>query len=101
LIGLIDAVEGYPDEGAWWLGLMLIDPEYRGKGLGHKLYQAFENWILEQGAVGVCLGVVEENDKALAFWGSLGFQEHDRQPSRQFGDKTHAIITMVRYLPKA
>ena len=29
LIGVLDAIRGYPDEVAWWIGLLLLAPEMR------------------------------------------------------------------------
>jgi GNAT superfamily N-acetyltransferase len=100
LVGILDAIQDYPADGAWWVGLLLVDPSLRNQGLGRKIYYAFENWIYRQGCIGVCLGVVEENDQAFKFWISLGFEEYARQPARQFGNKTHTIINMAKHLPE-
>jgi GNAT superfamily N-acetyltransferase len=100
LIGVLDMLRNYPDNGDWWIGLLLIDPAHRNKGLGRQIYLAFETWARQRDVGRIFLGVVEKNDKAFSFWRSLGFDEVDRQPPRQFGRLTHVVITMRRDLLK-
>jgi ribosomal protein S18 acetylase RimI-like enzyme len=96
LMSVLDTIKDYPNPGDWWLGLLLIDPAHRNKGLGKQIYQSFEHWASQLGARRIFLGVVEENQKAARFWQSLGFEIIERQPVRQFGNRAHAVITMVR-----
>jgi GNAT superfamily N-acetyltransferase len=98
LLGALDAIRDYPGEDCWWVGLLLIEPLQRNQGLGRRFYQAFEQWVSQLGAKGICLGVVEENEKAYQFWLSLGFEMFEKQPPRNFGKKEHIVITMVHYL---
>lgn len=95
MIGLIDAVKDYPVEGVWWLGLQLLAPEFRGAGIGEQFYRAFENWIIEQGATQVQLGVLESNPRALVFWERLGFILIDRKTSSHGGIQ-HQVHVMQR-----
>ncbi len=98
LVGVLDAVCGYPAEDCWWLGLLLLDPSQRNQGLGRRIYRSFEQWVGQQGANNILLGVLEENEKAFRFWRSLGFEVVEKQSPRIFGTKEQVIITMVRYL---
>jgi GNAT superfamily N-acetyltransferase len=98
LIGVLDAIRNYPSKDAWLIGLLLIDPAQRSRGLGRQIYRAFEAWAMHQGARHMFLGVVEKNDKALKFWRTMGFEVVERQSARHFGKLTHAVITMRRYL---
>jgi GNAT superfamily N-acetyltransferase len=92
LIGLIDAIRDYPEPGVWFLGLMLLRPDERSQGTGEKVYAAFAEWVFGQDGDIVRLGVVKQNERALAFWTKAGFQEVARQPMR-FADKdTEAVI---------
>jgi GNAT superfamily N-acetyltransferase len=100
LLGVLDAIRDYPTQGDWWLGLLLLDPEQRNKGLGSQIYQAFEDWVSQQGARRIFMGVVEENQKAYQFWQKLGFEDIERHPGRQFGNLTHVVIILVRNLSK-
>jgi GNAT superfamily N-acetyltransferase len=96
IIAVIDAVRNYPVQGAWWLGLLLIDPAYRNMGLGRRIYEAFESWSLALECQGMCLGVIDANQSAYRFWRLMGFEEFERQPPRQFGALQHTVITMVK-----
>jgi GNAT superfamily N-acetyltransferase len=97
LSGIVDAVKDYPAENVWWLGLQLLAPKYRGRGAGSLFYRAFENWVAEQGAVQVRLGVLEVNPKAYLFWERLGFELVEKRPSRD-PDLTHQVLVMERVL---
>jgi GNAT superfamily N-acetyltransferase len=101
LVGFVDAVKDYPDAGDWWVGLLLLTPNARGRGIGSQLYRAFESWAAGQGAQRVYLGVIEANPRAHAFWERLGF---DRVEKRQSRDETvaHPVWVMRRLidLPK-
>ncbi len=98
LVGILDAVKDYPEQGAWWIGLFLIDPAYRNQGLGRKVVSAFKVWLVTQNAEGILLGVVEVNEKAFKFWQSLGFEVIERRPPVRIGDLTHVVITMAHAL---
>ncbi|EDX83292.1 acetyltransferase, GNAT family [Synechococcus sp. PCC 7335] len=96
LIGMIESIRHYPDNQTWWLGLMMLSPEQRGKGLGSELYQAFETWVTAQEIKQVSLSVVEANKLGLQFWKSLGFEVVKKMEPQQFGNKTHAVYVMSR-----
>ncbi len=98
MVGVLDAIHSYPGEDCWWVGLLLLDPIIRNKGLGRQFYQAFEQWVGQLGAKNIYLGVVEENERAFRFWQSMGFEIVERQPPRRIGKKEQIVITMVHYL---
>jgi GNAT superfamily N-acetyltransferase len=98
LIGVLDTIRDYPTQSDWWLGLLLLDPAQRNKGLGKRIYQSFEQWVSQQGARRIFLGVVEVNHKAYQFWQKLGFEIIERHPVRQFGNLSHVVIIMVSNL---
>jgi GNAT superfamily N-acetyltransferase len=74
LIGMIEAIRHYPDSQTWWIGLMMLTPQQRGRGIGANFYQAFEDWILKQGIKRVSLCAIEANELGLKFWKRLGFE---------------------------
>jgi GNAT superfamily N-acetyltransferase len=98
LVGMLDAIRGYPQAECWWVGLLLIDPLFRNKGLGRLIYQSFEQWAGQLGAKTILIGVIEENERACRFWKQMGFEILEKQPPRQFGLNNQVVITMVRYL---
>jgi RimJ/RimL family protein N-acetyltransferase len=92
LIGILDAIRDYPEPGVWFLGLLLLRPEQRTRGLGAKVYEAFSEWAFAQGCDVIRLGVVSQNARAEAFWKRLGFQEVTRQPMQFAGKDTEAVV---------
>jgi GNAT superfamily N-acetyltransferase len=73
LVGVIEFLIGYPEDGTWFVGLFLLDPERRRAGLGGSLYAAFEAWASVQGARTVRLAVQDQNAAAYRFWTRQGF----------------------------
>lgn len=53
----------------------LVDPGYRGRGVGRALGEYAVEWCREQGFRGIQFNaVVEANDAAVRLWTSLGFE---------------------------
>jgi ribosomal protein S18 acetylase RimI-like enzyme len=98
LVGVLDAIRDHPGRGDWWLGLLLIDPMFRGKGLGKEVYSAFEKWITERDAINVYLGVMESNHRAYQFWQNLGFEVIQKRPPKRFGTLDQEVIVMKRLI---
>jgi GNAT superfamily N-acetyltransferase len=93
LAGVLDIVRGYPEESAWFLGLLLLTPELRGRGLGERIYRRVEEWVREQGAATIHLGVLERNPDARRFWERLGYEYRDTRTQ-------HGSENRVDYLVK-
>jgi GNAT superfamily N-acetyltransferase len=93
LVAVIDIVRNFPNEGEWILGLLLIDPSERGKGLGKKLHNIIKEIATKYNAKTLRLGVVEDNHKGHGFWHSLGYYEIDRVAKR-YGIKDNTVIVM-------
>lgn len=96
LVGLIEAIRHYPDDRSWWVGLMMLTPQQRGKGLGSKFYKAFEGWVSAHKAQQVILSVIEENEQGFIFWKNIGFEVTRKTLPRQFGKKTHMLYVMTK-----
>jgi ribosomal protein S18 acetylase RimI-like enzyme len=94
LIGVLDVIRNYPDPGVWHVGLMMLEPERRGQGLGEKLYRAFEGWAAAAGAAHIRLGVVEHNERAYRFWQRMGFETVERRPPERWGSRENVTIVM-------
>jgi GNAT superfamily N-acetyltransferase len=98
LIGVLDVMRDYPTPGDWWVGLLLLDPAYRGQGLGQRVFRVFKQWARQHGARRISLGVVEQNQNAFRFWRTVGFEPVEKRPARQFGNAEHAVIVMASNL---
>jgi GNAT superfamily N-acetyltransferase len=92
LAGMIGALRNHRRPNQWYLGLMLLDPAFRGRGVGRACYRAFEDWIIAQGAESILLAVVEPNVRAASFWQSVGFGWPRCYPERTIGLRRHVLI---------
>jgi GNAT superfamily N-acetyltransferase len=98
LVAVLDMVIGYPHESVWFIGLLLITPDHRRKGLGQKIVTSFARWAQENKASSLMIGVLECNSAALRFWKSQGFDEVERTGPRTIGLMQHMVIRMRKNL---
>jgi RimJ/RimL family protein N-acetyltransferase len=98
IVGLLEGFRHYPDEAIWWIGLLMLAPEVRGRGLGRKLVQSFCDYVCSVQGTAVMLGVVEENRAAYRFWQQVGFEQVRQTEPRPFGKKTQSVYVMRRAL---
>jgi GNAT superfamily N-acetyltransferase len=98
LIGVLDAVSGYPRESVCFIGLFLLLPQERGQGLGRAILEAFARSAGEAGFEELMLGVVEENQDGLRFWESCGFSLLETRPAQTFGQKSQRVFRLRKFL---
>ena len=98
LAGIVGALRHHRRPNQWYLGLMLLDPEMRGRGLGSAAYLAFEKWVIGEGGDSILLAVVEPNRRALQFWESVGFGWPRCYPERTLGLRRHVLIELEKSL---
>jgi len=98
LVGLLDTLRGYPEEGTWWIGLLLLAPQVRSQGLGKKVVEAYAEYAQASGAQALMLGVVEDNERAYKFWSRMGFEFVRQTEPQQFGEKRQRVKEMRRRL---
>lgn len=79
LIGSVMA--GY-DGHRGWLYSLGVHPAERGRGLGRRLLQHAEQALAQRGCPKINLQVLTQNEGALAFWRSVGYQP---DPVMSFG----------------
>jgi RimJ/RimL family protein N-acetyltransferase len=94
LVGIIDIVRDYPTAGEWMLGLMLIEPEERGSGLGKIVHKALVDWATDLGAKFFRIGVMEDNYKGANFWSALGYSKI-KEVNINCKEKTHVVNVMA------
>jgi ribosomal protein S18 acetylase RimI-like enzyme len=92
LAGFIGALRHHPQPNQWYLGFLLLDPAWRGRGIGSTTYWAFQHWIAAQGAESLLLAVLADNERGRRFWQSLGFGSPRSYPARRIGLKRHVLI---------
>lgn len=92
LAAVLDLVEGYPEEGTLYLGLLELAGPLQGKGLGTHIFSALSQ---EAGAAGfqcIRLACLEENLPGLAFWAGMGFEEEGRSTLLKGGRKVRKLV---------
>lgn len=69
------------DRGVWWLGHVIVGPDYRRLGLGQRLVRALVDVALHQlAAERVALIVFPDNAHAIRCYRSVGFREVCKEP---------------------
>ncbi len=98
LAGYIGALRHHRRPNQWYLGFLLLDPAWRGRGIGSTAYWAFQHWIETLGAQSLLLAVLAENERGRRFWQSLGFGNARPYPERPIGLKRHVLIEYEKSL---
>jgi GNAT superfamily N-acetyltransferase len=94
LIGVLDAVQDYPNPRDWFIGLLLLDPHERNRGIGEQTLRAFERWARQGGAHAIQLNVLEENQSAYRFWLRCGYQPVEKRQPAFAGTGEHSIYIL-------
>jgi GNAT superfamily N-acetyltransferase len=97
LVAVIDAVRGFPEPRDWFVGLVLVAPAERRRGLGASIMADLEDWFRRQGAACAYLAVLERNPDAQRFWIRQGYQLLDRRV-RVSGDREDPVFRMKKLL---
>ncbi|MDO8526350.1 MAG: GNAT family N-acetyltransferase [Deltaproteobacteria bacterium] len=91
LISVLDLIENYKKDKMWFVGLLLIDPAFRNKGIGKEIIEFLKTALKENQAATIILSVVEQNKSALRFWQRFGFMEVERK-TKLFREKMSTFI---------
>jgi RimJ/RimL family protein N-acetyltransferase len=94
IIGIIDIVKNFPDEGQWIIGLLIIDPGERGNGLGKRVHELLTEWAVKLGAKSFRIGAIEDNHKGIKFWSGLGYTKI-KEVEMDFAAKSHTVNIMT------
>lgn len=98
IVAILDLLRGYRVKNSWWIGLLLISPAMRGKGLGRRIVDYLVKNLSTIGVDQIQLGVLEENVMGLEFWQKMGFQLVEINHGRRHGLKIHNVLVMTRKL---
>lgn len=93
LVGIVDIVKDFPDNSEWMIGLMLIEIDERGNGLGRIVHEELKKWAADLGAKSFRIGVVTENYKGMKFWSNLGYKKI-KEVDMNFTAKKHIVNVM-------
>jgi len=99
ILGVAEAVRAFPDEDTVLLGLLMLSPEARSRGLGSDVLAAFvTRWQLE-GFRKIRAGVSDANERARSFLQAHGF-EPVAHHIRKHGDTERGVTVLIRQLPE-
>jgi GNAT superfamily N-acetyltransferase len=73
LCGVIGTLMGFPDPDDAYIGLLVLSPSVRGRGIGPRLLNEATATVRAQGAIRQLVAVLEANPKGRAFWSREGF----------------------------
>ncbi|MFM8268396.1 MAG: GNAT family N-acetyltransferase [Ilumatobacteraceae bacterium] len=98
LIAALESLQRYPDDHCWWIGLLLVRPDRRGRGLGTEIVTAFERAAERAAFRTIRLSVVADNTRGMKFWTDHGYELERITEPRQFTQKTQAVHVFVKHL---
>lgn len=96
LIGALEFLRDYPKPEEWWIGLLMLDPRVRNRGLGARVCRSTFDWIAREGGKAVWISVLEANEAAQRFWLRMGFVEKERQPYVAQNGHESRVVLMKR-----
>ncbi len=96
LIGALELIRNYPKPDEWWIGLLMLDPRARSRGLGERVCRSTFEWAGREGGRAVWIAVQERNERAQRFWKRMGFVEMERQPYVAANGHQSRVILMKR-----
>jgi GNAT superfamily N-acetyltransferase len=73
LVAVAQLLRDYPADGDWWIGLLLVAPSLRGRGVGSQLVEHVVQRVRAEGARSLHLAVSSRNPRAGKFWEGVGF----------------------------
>lgn len=95
LMAVVELLQGHPTARDWYIGLLLIDPQHRGRRLGTRLCAAVLDWIAALEGATVRLVVQHQNSGARTFWERQGFSV-ERETTKQAGRLENRVWILAR-----
>ncbi|AMS41801.1 GNAT family N-acetyltransferase [Aminobacter aminovorans] len=98
LVAIADMAFGYPETDDAYVGLLLIDQNCRGVGLGRTFLDHLTATAQARNGTRLLIAVLDENTRGRAFWEREGFWLVQSIPNFKIGLKTHVVHRMWRPL---
>ncbi len=73
LVGVIDVLVDWPEPNVWSVGMLMLDPHHRKKGLGAQLVTALEDWGGQNGARSYRTAIVTHHKDGIRFLERCGY----------------------------
>lgn len=75
LNAIVQIVLNCPEQGSWWIGLLVVAPELRSRGIGAEIVRQTLALAAADGVTAVKLAVSLKNPRGQRFWESAGFRD--------------------------
>lgn len=98
LLAIADTGFGYPAAADAFLGLLIVRPDARGRGVGTRLLRHIEDAARARDCKALYIGVLEANPRGRAFWEREGFVTHLTDRPVTLGAKTQMARRMGKRL---
>lgn len=82
--------------GIWHIGLFVTAARNHGTGRSQAIYAELEQWMRENGAQWLRLGVVRGNARAERFWSSLGYAGVRQRGPIEMGLRSNMLRVMIK-----
>lgn len=92
MTGMLAIARGYEYPDDWWIGLMLMDPAFRGQGIGHTIVSDIKARASDANAATIKLAVLTANPRAVKFWKREGFVHHRDAPALPGSDGHDRVV---------
>lgn len=99
LVAVDEAVVGFAvagptdDPSTFVLGRIYVSPDRWGEGIGKRLLQEIESRASERGGERMRLGVMAENDRAVAFYEAVGYERVGERDDERIGTTAYEYET--------
>ncbi|HLP27076.1 MAG TPA: GNAT family N-acetyltransferase [Candidatus Didemnitutus sp.] len=92
LVAVCDLLRNYPLPREWWIGLLMIDPNHRGTGLGSQIIADVIAMAGAENATALWVAPLEQNPNAQRFWERHGFVEERRAQTTTRSGRTNNVV---------
>lgn len=101
-VGILEGLRGYPSPNIWFIGLMLIIPSARSRGIGASALAELEDYARSvDDCTEIELAVLKVNEQGLRFWQGRGFSVRREASATAFVHRTHERWVMGKRLRDA
>lgn len=95
---ILDFLQGYPEPPIWFLGLIFLVPDARGRGLGTQILEALCSAIRQAGGAALRLAVIDVNADARRLYERLGFRYVETKTRTSWNGARYPLDVLERPL---
>lgn len=92
MVGMLCIAEGYEYPDDWWVGLILLDPAFRNRRIGHFVVEMLKERAKQSRINMIKLAVLKANPRGLKFWQREGFIHHRDAPATATSDGHNRVV---------